>query len=69
MADLNKPWVSFTQAYSYDEVYINPVFVASVRRHSVWTDSWTCIITGSDTEYTVLEPIESVLKKLGIENK
>ena len=66
MSDLNKPWVKFTQAYSYDDVYINPTYVASVRRHTAWPNKWTNITTGSDTIYTVLEPIESVLEKLGI---
>ncbi len=59
-------WVKFIQAYSYSGVYINPEFVATVQRHPVWTNGWTVIVC-ADEKYTVLEPIESVLEKLGID--
>ena len=66
MSSTTRPWVKFVQAYSYTGVYINPEFVASVQRHSVCATKWTVIVCGNET-FTVLEPIETVLEKLGIE--
>jgi hypothetical protein len=66
MLDSNQPLVKFTQAYSYDNVYISPNYVASVSRHAVWSNRWTNITISGNTVYIVLEPIESVLEKLGI---
>ena len=63
---METPWVKFVQAYSFSTFYINPKFVSTVSRHAVFDRKWTVITTNVDT-YTVIEPIESVLEKLGIE--
>lgn len=63
---MEKPWVKFIRAYSYSSFYINPKCVSTVSRHAVFDRTWTVIATSTDT-YTVIEPIESVLEKLGIE--
>ena len=62
---MEKPWVKFVQAYTFTSFYVNPKFVATVRRHAAWDRAWTVITTSNET-FTVLEPIESVLEKLGI---
>lgn len=63
---MESPWVKFVQAYNYSSFYINPKYVSTVSRHTVLDKTWTVIKTNTDT-YTVIEPIESVLEKLGIE--
>lgn len=66
MESINNSWVKFVQAYHFNTIYINAALVSSVQRHSAWTNSWT-VITSGDQKFVVLEPIEVVLKKLGIE--
>ena len=65
---MERPWVKFVQAYTFTSFYVNPKFVATVCRHTVWDQTWTVITTSNET-YTVLEPIESVLEKLGIKEQ
>ena len=68
MISAAKPLVEFIQAYSFMPVYINPKYVASVQRHSVWTNEWTVIVC-SNEKYIVLERIETVFEKLDIEKQ